>query len=80
MSQEIAARAALRLPRSSDAPAKSTEYLVGQALDEAERSGEELQMIWPMTLASGGVDDDQANSGSKKGEGVSDWAAVEALL
>ena len=69
------------------APAQPTwsDYLVGHALSEAQRSGEEVQLIWPLStgesrqvLANGtnGMDIDR----QVKTEGFTDWLAVEALL
>ena len=51
--QEIAARAAYRQAQgtASGSTQRASDYLVGQALDEAERSGEDLHVVWPLQLA-----------------------------
>lgn len=40
---------------SSGAPLKSQKYLVGTALDDAEKAGEELDIFWP--FKAGGIQD-----------------------
>lgn len=80
----------------SSAPRRAADYLVGQALDEAERSGEELEILWPLqrldraeqSTAQKQQQQQQAPSDvdgkgkarEKSVEGVQDWAALEALL
>jgi actin-related protein 9 len=92
--QEIPARVGLRVPLP-DYPDVS-QYLVGPALEEAERSGEELKVTWPFTSDGGGlqeawldeldVEGDKARWQRSKerrqrdAPGVSDWTGLEALL
>lgn len=49
-SQELPARAAYRKASgsASGSSRRAADYLVGPALDEAERSGEELEIVWPL--------------------------------
>jgi actin-related protein 9 len=94
-SQEIPARVGLRVPLISDTP-DVWQYLVGPALEEAERSGEELKVIWPFAPDGGGLQeawlDDMDVEGDrarwerskerrqKDAPGVNDWTGLEALL
>jgi actin-related protein 9 len=70
-----------------------SDYLVGPALEEAERSGEELKVIWPFSADAGSVlvedqdiqEDKERWAKSKDRRrrdtpGVTDWTAIEALL
>lgn len=74
--QELEARVALRRDastsgnpssiNSTSTPRRWNEYLVGQALEEAERSGEELDVIWPLELGPR----HSSKNGSSRSNGV----------
>jgi actin-related protein 9 len=67
----------LRLPRASS-NARPSDYLVGPALEEAERSGEALDIIWPLAVGEFVLG---AGKGKERAvDGVRDWAGFEALL
>ena len=59
---------------------------MGPALDEAERSGVKMEIIWPLQLHLQLDAPDAATinvvskSQSRNYDGVQDWLAVEALL
>jgi hypothetical protein len=66
-----------------------SDYLVGSALAEAQRSGEQVHVVWPLSTqdsaqvilesSSNGMDIDEEQR-ARPVEGITDWLAVEALL
>lgn len=77
---EMRARAGIRTPRAADAPPPTAaDYIVGPALDAAERAGEAIEIVWPIVAA-----DLQSSKGKstapRKPDGVQNWAALEAVL
>ncbi|KAK9895194.1 actin-like ATPase domain-containing protein [Cystobasidium minutum MCA 4210] len=83
---ELPARAAYRkaVGTASGSTRRAADYLVGPALDEAERSGEELEIVWPLrTEASTGTDSSNATDKTNgdvddmKVEGAEDSAAKD---
>lgn len=97
--QTLEARVALRADQSAAATAagssssssrRAADYLVGTALEEAERSAEELEIVWPLqrldrgdaqqTSTQNGQDTKGKAREEKPVEGVQDWTALEALL
>lgn len=87
--QELPARAAYRKAQgtASGSIRRAADYLVGPALDEAERSGEELEIVWPLrpdnsNAAAGTTNGSKTNGDSDdmKVEGAEDEAAKESQL
>ena len=77
---EMRTRAGLRTPRPTDAPAAvASDYLVGPALDAAERAGEAIEIVWPIVAA-----DLQSSKGKSSAprtpDGIRNWPALEAIL
>ena len=86
--QEIAARVGLRpsvaslaaptaTASSSALGRRASDYLVGQALDEAERSGEELEIIWPLQWKDRDTVAVAGSTASKKGKGAATGDRVQ---
>ena len=64
VSQEVSTRVGRR---PSSAPYKMTDYVVGQPFLDAEAAGDELEVVFPMTVTRLGLE-------------VLDWTALEAIL
>ena len=86
--QELAARVGLRpsvaslaAPSASASSSalgrRASDYLVGQALDEAERSGEELEIIWPLQWKDRGAGAAAGSAASNKGKGAAMAGGVQ---
>ena len=79
--QAFAARVGLRKHASTSTNNPSwADYLVGPALDEAERSGEDLHIVWPLSVGGLQYPSNETSEGKQAVSGINDWVALEALL